>query len=110
MMKCKTVFTAILFSLALICQTAYGLDLQSAKAQGIVGETASGYLAVVTASNPAAQNLVHSINSKRKQVYQNIAKKNNTPLANVEHLAGQKAIAKTPAGQFINTGGGWQKK
>ncbi len=105
----KKTVTLILFSLLLICQPAIALDLQSAKAQGLVGETASGYLAPVKATDEAKK-LVGDINTKRKQHYQKIAKSNNTPLSTVEQLAGKKAIAKTPAGQFIHVNNSWQKK
>ena len=105
----KKIVTLILFSLLLICQPALALDLQTAKAQGLVGETATGYLAPVKAT-PEAQKLVNNINAKRKQHYQKIAKRNKTPLNAVEHLAGKKAIEKTPSGQFININGSWKKK
>ncbi len=105
----KKIVTCFLFVLILVASPAMGLDLQGAKAQGLVGETASGYLAPVSA-NATAQNLANSINAKRKQVYQQISKRNNTPLAAVEKLAGEKAIAKTPAGQFVKVNGAWKKK
>jgi uncharacterized protein YdbL (DUF1318 family) len=54
--------------------------------------------------------LVASINSKRKAHYQQIAKKNSISLQAVEVRAGQKAMEKTPAGEYINSGGGWKKK
>jgi len=106
----KTFITTLVFSLMLICHSAHGLELHDAKAQGLVGETATGYLGVVKPGDPAVQKLVTTINGKRKQHYQGIAKKNKTSLQGVEQLAGKTAINKTPAGQFINTGGGWQKK
>lgn len=88
---------------------AYAIDLHPAKAQGLVGETTSGYLAAV---KPSAEvnALVGSINSQRKAVYAEIAKRNGTSLQAVEALAGKKAIQKTPGGQYVNTGGGWSKK
>lgn len=106
----KKVFTLLFLGLILICQPVYGLELGDAKAMGLVGETATGYLAPVNPGDQAVKNLVDSINGQRKQHYQDIAKKNNTPLQTVEQLAGKKAIEKTPAGQFINSGTGWQKK
>jgi len=105
----KKTVALIIFSLLLICQPAMALDLQSAKAQGLVGETSSGYLAPVKATEEAKK-LVGDINKKRKQHYQKIAKSNNTQLSTVEQLAGKKAIAKTPAGQFIQLNNSWQKK
>ena len=106
----KKLLAALLFSLVLICQPVYGLELRDAKSQGLVGETTTGYLAAVNSTDQAVKNLVSSINSQRKQHYQGIAKKNNTPLQTVEQLAGKKAIAKTPAGQYVNDGKGWRKK
>ncbi len=105
----KKTVTLILLSLLLICQPAMALDLQTAKAQGLVGETSSGYLAPVKAT-AAAKNLVNNINGKRKQHYQKIAASNKIPLSAVEQQAGKKAIAKTPGGQFIQVNGAWRKK
>ena len=105
----KKTITLILFGLLLICQPALALDLQTAKAQGLVGETATGYLAAVKAT-PEVQHLVSDINGKRKAHYQQIAQRNKTALSAVEQLAGKKAIAKTPAGQFVNINGSWQRK
>ena len=99
----------LLFGLLLVCQPALALDLHTAKARGLVGETATGYLAPVKAS-PEVQKLVQSINAKRRQHYQQIAQRNNTPLSAVEQLAGKKAIEKTPPGQYVQINGRWQKK
>ena len=108
--KMQTFVTTLFLGLILLCQPAYGLELQDAKAQGLVGETATGYLAAVKTPDQAATNLINSINSKRKQHYQGIAQKNNTSLQAVEQMAGKTAMSKTPPGQFINAGTGWQKK
>ena len=88
---------------------AFALDLHTAKSQGLVGETATGYLGVVAESSQVAQ-LVRDINAQRKAEYQRIASKNNISLADVEALAGKKAIEKTPPGQYVNVGSGWIKK
>lgn len=93
----------------LLVSAAWALDLASAKKSGLVGETPSGYLAVVQA-NPAAADLVKSINAKRKQEYVDIAKRNGIELKAVEQLAGKKAMDKTPAGQFVQINGAWVKK
>ena len=104
----KTIFFLVA-TLLLTCQAGFALDLQTAKAQGLVGETLTGYLAPVKAT-PEVQQLVNTINAKRKTQYQQIAQRNGTNLQAVEQLAGKKAIEKTPHGQFIKSGGGWQKK
>lgn len=99
---------ALLLSL-LLSLPALALDLGEAKAQGLVGETATGYIAAVK-SSPEVNALVKDINAQRKAHYQKIATKNKISLEAVEVRAGQKAIGKTPAGQFVNPGSGWQKK
>jgi uncharacterized protein YdbL (DUF1318 family) len=98
------------FALALLMAVpALALDLGEAKSKGLVGETSSGYLAAVKDSGDVNA-LVNDINSQRKAHYQKIANKNNISLEAVEVRAGQKAIGKTTAGQYVNSGGGWQKK
>ena len=78
-----------LLVLGLFAIPASALDLSQAKAQGLVKETASGYL---VAAKPSAEvnNLVNTINSGRKAEYQRIANKNGTPLSTVEQLAGKR--------------------
>lgn len=105
----KKTITLILLGLLLLCQPAMALDLRTAKEQGLVGETTSGYLAPVKAT-PEVKKLVATINAKRKQHYTQISQRNKTPLKGVEQLAGKKAIEKTPAGQFVNVNGSWKKK
>ena len=105
----KHIVSLIFVGLLLICQPAMAMDLQSAKAQGLVGETAIGYLAPIK-PGPEVQELVNSINAKRKQHYQKISTRNKTSLSAVEQLAGKKAMEKTPSGQFIHVNGAWKKK
>jgi uncharacterized protein YdbL (DUF1318 family) len=95
--------------LTLLSLPASALSLGQAKAQGLVGETPSGYLAAVKPS-PAVNALIKDINGKRLAAYQNIAKKNGQPLATVQKLAGQKAMSNTPRGQYVKVGGSWKKK
>jgi len=97
-------------SLALcVALPAVALDLGAAKQQGLVGETNTGYLAAVK-SSAEVDALVADINAQRKAQYQKIAEKNGISLQAVEARAGLKAIEKTPAGEYVNTGSGWQKK
>ena len=89
--------------------SALAMDLDEAKASGLVGETNMGYIAAVKPS-PEVDALVVSINSQRKVYYQEIAKKNDISLQAVEARAGLKAIEKTAPGGYINTGDGWIQK
>ena len=106
----RLLITILFLSLTLFCQPVFALSLQEAKAQGLVGEMTSGYLAPVKDSSQAVKELVADINTKRKTHYQGIAQKNGTSLQAVEQLAGKAAIKKTPSGYFVNDGTGWKRK
>jgi uncharacterized protein YdbL (DUF1318 family) len=87
------------------------IDLDSAKAQGIVGEQTDGYVAAVAASAPAdVQALVADVNAKRRAAYQEIAQKNGTKVDDVGVLAAQKLIGRAPPGAWIRDKGQWYQK
>ncbi|ALA57439.1 YdbL family protein [Nitrospira moscoviensis] len=102
--------TVIIFLVSLAAVPLWALSLEEAKAKGLVGERANGYLGVVNAADREAQALAQEINQKRRQAYEEIAKKNGTQLNAVETLAGEKAIQNTRPGQFVEGPGGWVKK
>lgn len=84
--------------------------LGEAKAQGLVGEQPDGYLGVVR-SNDRAENIVRLINQARRDEYRRVARENNIDLRDVELMAGQKAIDRTPTGQYIRMPDGqWRRK
>lgn len=88
----------------------FALSLDEAKGKGLVGEKANGYLGVVVSGNADAQALSNDINQKRRQAYQDIARREKTNLHAVETLAGEKAIEKTKPGNFVEGPGGWVRK
>ena len=83
--------------------------LDTVKQQGLVGETPTGYLDVVRAEGDA-QAVVKAINQARRDESTRIAEKHDIPVTQVETVAGQKAIEKTPSGQFVLINGKWVKK
>jgi len=97
-----------------LCSVAFAADLSlaDAKQQGLVGEQYDGYLAAVaSAPAPAVRALVSDINAKRRAEYERIAQTNNLALADVEALAGKKAIEKTAGGGYVKLQGqDWQRK
>lgn len=104
------VFTALLMTVSL---SVFALGLDDAKAQGLVGEKASGYLGVPNSQDVAPEviDLIKSVNNKRKAKYMEIAAKNNLKPADVAKLAYDKAVKKTHAGNFYQTkDGSWVKK
>ena len=104
-MKKLFLLCTLLFSFS-----ACALELSDAKEQGLVGEQTDGLLGVVETSQQA-EDLVKDINAKRLLKYKQIAEKNSMTLEQVSLLAGEKAIKKTPAGQYIqNSSGQWVVK
>lgn len=100
----------------LLSQPLQAMDLQqamtvlpTAKSQGLVGEQPDGYLGIVKAEGDTAA-LVQLINNARRSEYQKLATANSLQLADVEILAGQKALNKTQSGHYILLDGKWVKK
>jgi len=80
---------SVFFMLTLVALPASALNLGQAKSQGLVKETASGYLVAAKPSGEVNA-LVSKINAGRKAEYQRIAKKRGVPLSAVEQQVGQK--------------------
>jgi uncharacterized protein len=93
-----------------VAQPLFALTLEEAKANGLVGERTNGYLGVVVAGNGEAQALVGEVNQKRRQAYEDIARRDGASIGTVETLAGEKAIQKTKPGYLIEGPRGWVKK
>ena len=106
----KKIFSAI--ALTLLLQNAWAVDLNSAKAQGLVGEANSGYLAAVKRPvNGEVQALIADVNAKRKTKFQSTAQKNGLTLAQVSNRFYELAVQKTAAGNFYqDKNGTWKKK
>jgi uncharacterized protein len=89
---------------------AGAMSLEEAKAKGLVGEKPNGYLGIVNPPGPDVQALTNDVNQKRRQAYEDIARRNRTQLEAVEALAGEKAIQNTKPGHYVEGSGGWTKK
>jgi uncharacterized protein YdbL (DUF1318 family) len=114
-MQLITRFSALILALCLAVPVmAMSLDeaknlLDSAKGQGLVGETSTGYLVAVSSDQKTGE-IVSVINNARRKAYAEIADKHGISLTEVETVAGQKAVGKTPQGQYIQVDGRWGKK
>jgi hypothetical protein len=87
------------------------LDLDDARAQGLVGEQSDGYVGAVSASPSAdVKALVGEVNAKRRAAYAEIGKKNGTAPEAVAALSAQKLMERAPAGQWIWDKGRWTQK
>ena len=105
--------TLKLFAALGLLMTALGswaLDLDSAREAGLIGEQLDGYVGVISTSADT-EALARDINQQRKVHYQEIANKQNTPLANIEKIAGEKLVGKArQQGFYYQTAdGGWSQ-
>ena len=107
----KVLNKLVFVTLLLFANLASAADLTSAKASGLIGEQANGYIGFVKKATDEVQYLVKEVNAKRKAKYKKIAKSQNIPLSNVEKIAGKKAMSKTLSGNYIRPAGkAWIKK
>ncbi len=107
----NTVKKIIMVSLLMFASALQAADLTSAKASGLIGEQANGYIGFVKPVSEEVKYLVKEVNAKRKAKYKKIAKSQGIPLENVEKIAGKKAIGKTLSGNYIKPKGKkWLKK
>lgn len=104
---------SILLATAILIASPFSLalTLDEARNQGLLGENAKGYVELTPRGNEEAKALMAEINSQRKAKYIEIAAKQNTDLAAIEKIAGEKIIEKLDSGRFYqDTNGKWHKK
>lgn len=110
----KSTLAALTLTVALgLASAAFAMDIDGAKAQGLIGEQQNGYIGVVTTSPSAdVQKLVADINARRRAAYQDVAAQTaGAKLSDVEKLAAAKLIARAPSGQVVQDANGkWVKK
>jgi uncharacterized protein len=84
--------------------------LDDAKAAGLVGEQADGYVGAV-GDVGGVQALIDDINAKREAAYGDIAAKREAPTEAVAQIAGKKLVERAPKGQFVRGSNGvWGQK
>lgn len=108
---------AVLAALAITPAAAYAMDAKSAvdaaKAQGLVGEQADGFLGFVKASaDPALKAAVDEINQGRAALYRQAAAKNGVSVEAAGASAYTTVVqARIKPGEYYKpAGGGWVQK
>jgi uncharacterized protein YdbL (DUF1318 family) len=118
-MHTKTFFAlglaaALALPVAAIAQSAQTkATVDAAKAAGIVGEQADGFLGFVTgAADPAVKAAVAEINAGRAQVYREAATKNGVTAAAAGAAAFESVILLKlrPGDYYRPAGGSWVRK
>ncbi len=102
------ILLTFMFSLA---NTAWALNLDEAKSQGLIGELSNGYLGLINNSNSAAKNLVDDINRKRRAAYAAKAQKAGVELKIIEIRIGERLQQRAKKGEYVQRSNGqWQQK
>ncbi|MCK7458632.1 YdbL family protein [Idiomarina aminovorans] len=83
--------------------------LSEAKDKGWVGEQPNGYLGAIKPPLQAKK-IAERINEARRKEYVRIAEANDIAVADVELLAGKRAIERTQTGHYVKLDGQWKKK
>ncbi len=106
----KQIFAAI--GLLLLLQNAWAIDIRDAKAQGLVGEANTGYIAAVQSPASAeVRALIADVNAKRKAQFSETAKKTGATPAQVAYRFYELAVQRTAPGNYYQDAGGqWKKK
>ena len=85
--------------------------VDAAKAQGLVGEQADGFLGVVSGSDPAIRAAVAEINAGRAAAYRETAAKSGVTPEAAGQATAQQLFSRVASGEFYQpAGGSWTKK
>ena len=103
--------TFLVLALSFFTQVAWGIDIGSAKSQGLVGEANTGYLAPVGSPNAEVRTLIADVNRKRKAQFESTAKKTGATFDQVRARFYELAVKRTAPGHYYQDAGGrWKKK
>ncbi len=93
-------------------QASAKAQVDAAKARGVVGEQADGFLGFVSGGgDPALQAAVREINEGRARVYREAAQRTGASEAAAGQSAAQQIQDRLPAGQYYRPlNGGWTRK
>lgn len=85
--------------------------VDAAKAAGVVGEQADGYLGIVAGGDAALRASVAEINTGRAAAYKDIAAKTGVTAEAAGQATAKQLYSRLPPGQFWKPlDGGWVKK
>ena len=109
-MTMKKIITTI--GLLMLLQNAWAIDIRDAKAEGLVGESNTGYIAAIKSPASAeVRALLADVNAKRKAQFEATAKKTGAKTDQVAYRFYELAVQKTaPGGFYQDSSGRWKKK
>lgn len=97
-------------AVAMVATQALALDLHEARAQGMIGEKADGYVAALKPSSEVNA-LVSTVNAKRRAEYARISTQNGQPVEVVSKLAAPQIRQGLEAGaKYQDESGSWKTR
>jgi uncharacterized protein len=94
-----------------LAQSAAKAKVDAAKAEGVVGEQADGFLVVIKGNDAALKAAVDEINGGRRKVYEEAAQKAGTSIEAAGQAAGKTILERLPKGYMHRPiGGAWTAK
>ncbi len=97
--------------LALAPASALSPLLEKAKADGVIGEQADGYLGFVKGNGPAnVEKAMQEVNVQRKALYRERAKQKGTDVKTYAAVVGKTQIARESKGNWVKGDKGWVRK
>ncbi|MBN1928874.1 MAG: YdbL family protein [Chlorobiaceae bacterium] len=88
----------------------FALDLDTARAKGLIGEVDDGYIAIPPEAGNEAAALVDEVNVQRRAVYIQIAEKNGISVEATGQRTFEKRYPDFPTGTWVKMKGTWLKK
>lgn len=89
---------------------AMAMDIDTARQQGLAGETDSGYLAVPPGAEGDAMPIITTVNEQRRAEYTRIATRNGIATEVVGTMMFEKIYPTLAPGTWIRINGSWSQK
>jgi len=107
-MQLKPLFNRLLLALLLALPLAAAAQsLDAYRAEGIIAERFDGYVELRVEDAPAeARRLVEEVNAQRRELYQERARSQGVPSAEVGKVYAETIMERAPAGTYFRMPGG----
>ncbi|MFN4025012.1 MAG: YdbL family protein [Hyphomonas sp.] len=113
-----TILRTLILSLVLVfgglahAQGGGDPQIETARAQGVIGERIDGYLGVVGSADAEIIRKVQDINNRRRALYEQKAQETGTTVQQVARIAGERQLAdRVQPGEFyMDESGSWIRK
>lgn len=105
-------FAALMLAFSASVMAAHAGDpmIDAAKDQGLIGEQADGYLGAVTSLDAALKRKMDEINTRRRELYTQVASEQGQSLSTIAQISGKKLVEGESSGRYVyDDTGSWVK-